>query len=196
MSIPTPFPKRGRVPRALGRLGRRPRPLPKRPGTEFDSLDPAALIRRLDDSDCFCRDTRAGRMYHPKDVSYREIVSRDSLHVTVRNGATVSTHVDRHSPLARRQSGGDCRYSPLRIAAHNVSGAARDLVRLAVRKDRSHEHERSLVDDHTVQEVVSAKEQGAARPDPAPSKDREGVSDSLPRPSAPAAGEAPRRGPR
>jgi hypothetical protein len=195
MPISTPFPKPSRVPRALARLGRRRRPLPKRPGTEFDSSDPDGLIRRLDDSDCFCRDTRAGRMYHPKDVSYREIVPRDSLHVTVRNGRTVSTHVDRHSPLARRQPGGECRYSPLRIAAHNVSGAARDLVRLAVRRDRGHEHERSLVDDHTVREIVSAKESGGAGPDPAASEDSEGVT-ARPQPSAPAVGEAPRRGPR
>lgn len=167
-----------RRPQVLARLRRGPRPVPKRPGTEFDSFDPEGLVRRLDESDCFCRDTRVGRMYHPKEVSYREISSRDSLHVTVRDGRTVATHVDRHSPLARRQPGGDCRYSPLRIAAHNITGAARDLLRLATRDQRDHDHERSLVDDHTVSDTLNAKDD--QRAEDAREEGR----------------EAPRRGPR
>jgi hypothetical protein len=168
--------------------------MPRRPGTEFNSADPEGLVQRLDDSDCFCRDTKVGRMYHPKEVSYREISSRDSLHVTLRDGRTVATHVDRHSPLARRQPGGDCRYSPVRIAAHNVTGAARDLVRLAMRKERGHEHERTLVDDHAVSEALIAKESDD-RADADATEDGAGVTD-LPPPTPPTAGEAPRRGPR
>ncbi len=205
-TLPTK-PRRG--PRVLSRLSRRPRPMPGRPGTEFNSADPDGLVQRLDDSDCFCRDTKVGRMYHAKNVSYREIASRDSLHVTVRDGRTVATHVDRHSPLARRQPGGDCRYSPLRVAAHNVTGAARDLVRLALRSQRSHEHERTLVDDHTVSEALSTKEYDAAststEADPTEA-DPNGADPNgagvdvtalaVPQPTAPAVGEAPRRGPR
>jgi hypothetical protein len=144
-------------------------------------------------------------MYHPKEVSYREISSRDSLHITLRNGRTVATHVDRHSPLAQRQPGGDCRYSPLRIAAHNITGAARDLLRLATRDERDHEDVRSLVDDHTVSEVLSAKERdgrpeaGAGELDTASvgaGEDGAGVTHPDAPPTAPTAGEAPRRGPR
>ena len=158
--MPTPYEirARARMPRMLARLRPTRRPVPGRPGTAFDSSDPEGLVRRLDASDCFCRDTRAGRMYHPKDVSFRELAPRNSLHVTLRDGRTVATHVDRHSPLARRQTGGVCRYSPLRIAAHNVTGAARDLVRLARRTAPHHEHEHTLVDDHAVSELLSAKE--------------------------------------
>lgn len=195
MPTPMPPPKIRRVPRALARLGGRNRPMPKRPGTEFDSADPRGLVQRLDESDCFCRDTKVGRMYHPKDVSYREIASRDSLHVTVRDGRTVATHVDRHSPLARRQPGGDCRYSPLRIAAHNLTGAARDLVRMALGTERGHEHERTLVDDHTVSEVLSAKERGG-RPEDGAGEAGAGVTHPDAPPTVPTAGEAPRRGPR
>lgn len=158
--MPTPSESRARtrVPQMLARLRPARRPAPRRPGTEFDSSDPGGLVQRLEASDCFCRDTRAGRMYHPRDISFRELAPRDSLHVTLRDGRTVATHVDRHSPLARRQTGGDCRYSPLRIAAHNLTGAARDLVRLARREERHHEHERTLVDDHAVSEALIAKE--------------------------------------
>lgn len=188
-----PTPRRG--PQVLARL-RRSRAMPKRPGTEFDSSDPAGLIRRLDDSDCFCRDTRVGRMYHPKEVSYREIRPRDSLHVTLRDGRTVATHVDRHSPLARRQPGGDCRYSPLRIAAHNITGAARDLLRLATREERDHEHERALVDDQNVSDALDAKERSDDRPVLFVSDESGSVTPLRLPPTPPAAGEAPRRGPR
>lgn len=178
---------RDRVPRLLARL-RPVRPVsPRRPGSAFDSADPQGLVERLEASDCFCRDTRMGRMYHPRDVSFRELSPRDSLHVTVRDGRTVATHVDRHSPLARRQRGGDCRYSPLRIAAHNVTGAVRDLVRLARREEDGGEDERSLVDDHAVSRALSARESGT--------DGAGGVRGPL-RARPIAAREAPRRGPR
>lgn len=197
-------PRRG--PQVLARLRRGPRPVPKRPGTEFDSSDPEGLVRRLADSDCFCRDTKVGRMYHPNEVSYREISSRDSLHVTLRNGRTVATHVDRHSPLARRQPGGDCRYSPLRIAAHNITGAALDLLRLATREERDHEHVGALVDDRNVSEALNAKERSDDRPVLVICDATGLVTDARPQRLPPAQGEpaaghpaveeAPRRGPR
>lgn len=161
---------RDRVPRLLARL-RPVRPVtPRRPRGAFDSADPQGLVERLEASDCFCRDTKMGRMYHPRDVSFRELAPRDSLHVTVRDGRTVATHVDRHSPLARRQRGGDCRYSPLRIAAHNVTGAVRDLVRLARREDGHRDEMDSLVDDHAVSRALSAKENGTERSTGAPTR--------------------------
>lgn len=148
--------------------GRTAPPSPRlRSGTRFGSGDPAELARRLEASDCFCRDTKLGRLYHRNDVSYREIAAADSLHVTVREDGEVTTHVDRHSPLARRQPGGDCRYSPLRIAAHNVSGAAGDLVRLALgrRKQRQGDGHESpaasgLVDDQAIHAALTLREGG------------------------------------
>ena len=185
--MPTPYEirARARMPQMLARLRPNRGAVARRPGTAFDSSDPEGLIRRLDASDCFCRDTRVGRMYHPRDISFRELAPRDSLHVTLRDGRTVSTHVDRHSPLARRQTGGDCRYSPLRIAAHNLTGAARDLVRLARRAERHPQEEHTLVDDHAVSEALRVKEDVA---------DRSGRTGAVrDDPMAPA---APRRGPR
>ncbi|MBW3610283.1 MAG: hypothetical protein KY438_01945 [Actinobacteria bacterium] len=131
-----------------------------RPGTEFDSSDPEELVRRLEASDCFCRDTKVGRMYHPNEVSFRELTARDSLHVSFRRGRTVSTHIDRHSPLARRQSGGTCRYSPLHIVAHNVTGALNDLLRLTIgrRASTADYLADQLVDDHAVSDTVTVKE--------------------------------------
>lgn len=184
--MPTPYENRARarMPLMLARLRPTRGAVARRPGTEFDSSDPEGLVRRLDASDCFCRDTRMGRMYHPRDISFRELAPRNSLHVTLRDGRTVATHVDRHSPLARRQTGGDCRYSPLRIAAHNLTGAARDLVRLARRAERHHE-EHTLVDDHAVSEALRAKEDVAGQ--------SEGTGAVRDDPTAPA---APRRGSR
>ena len=109
--------------------------VPRRPGASFESPDPAALVANLEASDRFCRDTTIGRLYHPNRVSYREISAHDSLHVSVGEGNHVSAHVDRHSPLAtRRCSGPECRYSLLRIAAHNVSGMAADMWRVVRRR--------------------------------------------------------------
>ncbi len=150
-----------RAPTVVGRIRRdRPAVGRTRPGTEFDSSDPDELVRRLDASDCFCRDAKVGRLYHPKEVSFRELTSRDSLHVTFRRDRTVSTHIDRHSPLARRQTGGKCRYSPLRIVAHNVTGALNDLLRLAIgRRPNTADHlVDQLVDDHAVTDTVTVKE--------------------------------------
>lgn len=145
---------------------------PHRQGTRFSSADPAGLERRLADSDCFCRDTAVGKLYHRKQTSFREISPTDSLHVTVGEDGLVTSHVDRHSPLARRQPGGACRYSPLRIAAHNISGMAADLVRLALgpRPSRRHEHGAGagLNDDEAVAHTVASREPvGTMRP-PAP----------------------------
>ncbi|MBW3546736.1 MAG: hypothetical protein KY452_01170 [Actinobacteria bacterium] len=134
VDVPTRAQRRRPVPWSRRREPRRPaaaQAVPRRPGVSFESPDPAALVADLEASDRFCRDTTMGRLYHPNRVSYREISSHDSLHVSVGEGNQVSAHVDRHSPLATtRCSGPECRYSLLRIAAHNVSGMAADMWRV------------------------------------------------------------------
>ncbi|MDP9020556.1 MAG: hypothetical protein M3N25_07120 [Actinomycetota bacterium] len=122
---PVPWPRRRERDRPGGR-----RTPPRRPGVSFQTDDPTGLVAELEASDRFCRDTLIGRLYHPKRVTYREISAHDSLHVSVGQGNQVSAHVDRHSPLATRRCGPLCRYSLLRVAAHNVSGMARDLWRV------------------------------------------------------------------
>ena len=144
---------------------RQRRRIPHRQSVRFASADPERIERRLVDSDCFCQDTPVGKLYHRKEASFREIAQTDSLHVTVGADGLVTTHVDRHSPLARRQPGGACRYSLLRVAAHNVSGMASDLVRLALgpRASRPADHHAGAVtDDDAVTEKVAARERRAA----------------------------------
>ena len=154
-------------PGLLARLRRRRR-IPHRQSARFASADPGRIERRLAESDCFCRDTPVGKLYHRKQASFREISPTDSLHVTVGEDGLVTSHVDRHSPLARRQPGGACRYSLLRVAAHNVSGMAGDLVRLVVgpRPPRAADPEAGTgpTDDESVVETVASRERRAASP--------------------------------
>lgn len=150
------------------------RQAPHRKSTRFASTDPESLQRRLADSDCFCRDTAVGKLYHRRQASFREISPTDSLHVTVSEDGLVTTHVDRHSPLARRQPGGTCRYSILRVAAHNVTGMAGDLLRLAVgprAPGGHHDGEQGLTDDVAVAETVASREQATAARAPGPRPD-------------------------
>jgi hypothetical protein len=88
--------------------------------------DPVALLRHLDVSGHFHRDSRVGRVYHPGMVSLREHVPTDSLHVSV-DGNRLLAHVDEVSPLAV-DAAGDSRYSVTRAVAHNVAGMAQDLM--------------------------------------------------------------------
>ncbi len=161
---PTPVPTLWARLRGRGRT-------PHRHSTRFASTDPQGLRRRLADSDCFCRDTAVGKLYHRKQASFREISPTDSLHVTVGDDGLVTSHVDRHSPLARRQPGGACRYSLLRVAAHNVSGMAGDLTRLALGPRARGRNIPELSDDRAVAESVAARERagptGAPSPRPA-----------------------------
>lgn len=153
---PTPVPTLWARLRGRGRT-------PHRHSARFASTDPHGLRRRLADSDCFCRDTAVGKLYHRKQASFREISPTDSLHVTVGDDGLVTTHVDRHSPLARRQRGGTCRYSLLRVAAHNVSGMAGDLTRLALGTRAPGRHDTTeLTDDRAVAESVASRERAGA----------------------------------
>jgi len=96
----------------------------------FTTDDPAALLRELEDSGRFRRDTRLGSIFHRGQVSLREVSPTHSLHITVGKGNRVSAHVDRYSPLATDQPEQLARYALHRIAAHNVAGIAAELVRL------------------------------------------------------------------
>ena len=96
----------------------------------FTAEDPEALLRELQESGRFRRDTRLGALFHRGQVSLREVSPTHSLHITVGKGNKVSAHVDRYSPLAARQPEQVARYAFHRVAAHNVAGIAGGLARL------------------------------------------------------------------
>lgn len=87
--------------------------------------DPVAYFRGLVAGRRFHRDSGLGRLYHPGSVSLRENRPADSLHVVI-SGDHISAHVDKVSPLDEARP----RYSVRAAAAHNIAGAAQDLVRL------------------------------------------------------------------
>jgi len=93
--------------------------------------DPEALVRELEATGRFRRDSPLGRLFHRGKISLREVSATHSLHITLGDGNRVSAHVDRYSPLAPSQPEDGCRYSLARIAAHNLAGIAGDLRRLA-----------------------------------------------------------------
>ncbi|HUP71134.1 MAG TPA: hypothetical protein VM142_15170 [Acidimicrobiales bacterium] len=86
------------------------------------------MLRSLVASGRFHLDTGFGRMFHPGKISLRENVPTNSLHILVDDNR-VSAHVDLVSPLGLRPRPSS-RYATGRIAAHNLSGMAADVVRL------------------------------------------------------------------
>ncbi len=97
---------------------------------EHDALagaDPRALLRALEGSDRFHRDTPLGGIFHRGKISFREKTPTDSLHIVI-HGDRISAHVDHVSPLRFRDDGTSC-YSLARVLAHNLSGARADLRR-------------------------------------------------------------------
>lgn len=94
----------------------------------FTTDDPVGLCRYIEATGRFRRDTSLGSLFHPRKVSYRELVPKGSLHIVVK-GNRVSVHRDRHSPLSFSDSTG-VQYSLWRTVAHNLSGMAEDLVGL------------------------------------------------------------------
>lgn len=86
------------------------------------------LLRSLVASGRFHLDTGFGRIFHPGKISLRENVPTNSLHILVDDNR-VSAHVDLVSPLGLRPRSSS-RYATGRIAAHNLSGMAADVVRL------------------------------------------------------------------
>lgn len=91
------------------------------------ATSPDVLVKTLDASERFRRDTGIGRLYHWGKISFREVASTNSLHVII-DGNRVSAHVDEISPL-RCERGGTGRYSLWAVVAHNVSGIRADLGR-------------------------------------------------------------------
>ena len=90
--------------------------------------DPVGLLRHLEASRRFHRDSLIGRIFHPGRVSLRENEATDSLHVVVR-GNHIAAHVDRVSPLGAGR-GDRTGYSISRAVAHNLAGAAHDVLLL------------------------------------------------------------------
>lgn len=108
---------------------------PNSRSTRFTVEDPDALVDALEQSGRFRRDTRLGALFHPGQISLRELAPANSLHISVGIDRQVSAHVDRYSPLSSNQLssnqlGGRCRYSIPRVVAHNVSGMATEVIRL------------------------------------------------------------------
>lgn len=103
---------------------------PNSRNARFTVDDPDALLRDLERTGRFRRDTRLGAIFHPGQVSLREVAPANSLHISIGDGNRVSAHIDRYSPLSSNQPDGRCRYSLPRIAAHNLSGMAADVARL------------------------------------------------------------------
>ena len=96
----------------------------------FTTEDPARLVRELEESGRFRRDTRLGSIFHRGQVSLREVAPTHSLHITVGKGNQVSAHVDRYSPLAVNQPEQLARYALHRVAAHNLADVVGELARL------------------------------------------------------------------
>jgi HAD superfamily hydrolase (TIGR01490 family) len=105
-------------------------PLKRGTTHHFTTADPAGLLRELEGSGRFRRDTRLGAIFHRGQVSLREVSPTHSLHITIGKGNHVSAHVDRYSPLAAKQPEQLARYALHRVAAHNLAGLAGELNRL------------------------------------------------------------------
>lgn len=104
---------------------------PAQPGAEpprSRAEDPVAALAALEAQDRFRRDTGLGRIFHPGELSLREVSPANSLHISI-DGNRISAHVDRFSPL-NRPTQGRPRYALRSVAAHNAVGVAEDLVRL------------------------------------------------------------------
>lgn len=93
---------------------------------EFSTGDPIGLVRDLEASGRFHKDTGFGRIFHPGRVSFREKKPADALHILIDDNR-VSAHIDKRSPLKLKDS--ESRYAIPAIFAHNVTGMAEDVVR-------------------------------------------------------------------
>lgn len=136
--------------------------------------DQVGLLRDLEASDRFIRDTTLGRMFHPGTgkVSYREAVRERSLHIVV-DGNHISAHIDSVSPLVFADDGTvhyslfrDFRYTVPRVIGHNLSSLAEMLCRLIGGKWNAHRCEllceRVEMDDTSVDDYLDATSEAAA----------------------------------
>jgi hypothetical protein len=87
-------------------------------GAHLTVDDHRAFFAGLLASGRFCVDTALGGILHRGSTSVREITSGDSLHLSIDSGNMVSAHVDAISPVASAETGGRCRYDPVRAQAH------------------------------------------------------------------------------
>jgi hypothetical protein len=94
---------------------------------DVTTADPLGLMRALDASGRFQRDTRLGGVFHPGKISYRETSRTNSLHILI-DGNRVSAHVDEVSPLKCRPDG-SARYAWGPVLVHNLAGLMADLGR-------------------------------------------------------------------
>lgn len=147
--------------------------------SDGEVMEPAelrSLLRLLEYSDRFRRDTSVGRIFHRGKVSFRETSATDSLHVVI-DGGHVSAHVDRICPLDLDPAS-DAHYSWVGVLAHNASGMVGDAAlflgwrprRCGVDCDVLEIEERSIAE--VVAERVGGRggEAGGARPEgPEPS---------------------------
>ena len=85
-----------------------------RGGAEFTTTDPQGLSRQLDEHGSFRRDGPVASIFHPGKTSFREIASRDSLHIFL-TGDHIVVHVDQFAPFSRGSSG---RYTPIAVGKH------------------------------------------------------------------------------
>jgi hypothetical protein len=83
-------------------------------------------------------------LFHPGKVSFRELAEVDSLHVCIGPDNRISVHVDSVSPVVRSAAGGS-RYSPARVAAHNVAYLAALARRLFSRRSGHGHHRCELI---------------------------------------------------
>ncbi len=109
-------------------LGRGRQALSPEHEADLVATDPGTLLRALENSERFRRDTGLGAIYHPGKLSFREVRPTDSMHIII-DGDRISAHIDDISPF-KCQPDGTARYSLSRIVAHNLSGMSADLVRL------------------------------------------------------------------
>ena len=96
------------------------------------SQDTLVLLRALENSERFRRDSVLGGIFHPGKISFREVSPTDSLHVLI-DGNRVSAHVDTYSPL-RIAGDGSAHYHWSRVVVHNLWAAAGDLARRLLRQ--------------------------------------------------------------
>ena len=108
----------------IGKIGPRGR------SADFAVDDPGRFLDAIRDTGRCCTDTPVGRILHPGKVSLREDRLSQSLHIALGDDGRVLAHLDRLSPLGGCRRGETCRYSPLRVLAHNAARLWGDLFRL------------------------------------------------------------------
>lgn len=132
--------------------------------------DPVGLLRDLEASGRFVRDTGLGRIFHPGKgkISYRQAVRENSLHILI-DGNRVSAHIDSISPLVFEEDGTAhyslvraFRYSFSRVVVHNLASFVDTLWRVASGNWNQHRCEfhceRIDLDETPVEEFLDARE--------------------------------------